>query len=132
MARGESYNTKQKSLILDAVKKQKKDFTIKDIHIVLNKKVGLTTIYRFIDKLVDDGVLSKFIRNDNMTYYQYLEHCDEENHFYLRCEQCGKMEHVDCECIGDLSSHIFKKHHFKANRENIIINGLCDNCTKSL
>ncbi len=32
MARSESYNTKQKDIILNAIKHQKKEFTINDIY----------------------------------------------------------------------------------------------------
>lgn len=123
-----TYNTKQKDIILDLIKKQKKEFTIKDIYSKLKNKTGLTTIYRLVDKLVLDGILSKTIGPDNVTYYQYLEKCTEENHFYLKCDKCGKLIHVDCECINDLTNHILSKHNFKSNREHIIINGICEDC----
>ena len=72
MKESEVYNTKQKDLILDAVKKQSTDFTVKDIYNYLNESVGLTTIYRFIDKLVNEDRLSKTIGKDNITYYRYF------------------------------------------------------------
>ena len=123
-----NYNTEQKELLLDIIKNEKHEFTVKDIS---NKTdVGLTTIYRFIDKLVQDGNLTKEIGNDNTIYYQYLEECDHENHFYLKCDNCGELIHVDCDCIEDLSNHIKNKHDFKINREQIIINGLCSECRK--
>lgn len=130
MARSESYNTKQKDVILNAIKHQKQEFTIKDIYNQVKDKTGLTTIYRLVDKLVLDGRLSKYIGKDNNTYYQYLEECDEDNHFYLKCEHCGDIVHIDCDCIEDLSIHIFKKHKFKPNKEHIIINGVCEKCIK--
>ena len=122
------YNTKQKDIILDIIKKQKKEFTIKDIYSTIKDSVGLTTIYRLVDKLVLDGVLNKTIESDNTTYYQYLEKCDNENHFYLRCDKCGDMIHVDCDCIDELSNHINNEHKFKLNKEKIIINGICNKC----
>lgn len=125
-----SYSTKQKEIILDVVRKKTKQFTIKDIYEVINEKVGLTTVYRLVDKLVDEGILNKEIGKDNITYYQYLEKCNEDNHFYLKCDTCGKVIHIDCDCINDLSNHIFKHHMFKANKEKIIINGKCNNCLK--
>lgn len=130
MARSESYNTKQKDVILNAIKHQKQEFTIKDIYNQVKDSTGLTTIYRLVDKLVLDGRLSKYIGKDNNTYYQYLEECSESNHFYLKCEHCGDIVHIDCDCINDLSSHIFKKHKFKPNKEHIIINGFCEKCIK--
>ena len=123
----ESYNTKQKDLILNVLKKKKKEFTVKDIYNELDNKVGLTTIYRLVDKLVLENRINKSIKN-NIVYYQYLEDCNEENHFYLKCDKCGSLVHVDCDCIIELSNHIFKEHNFKPNREKIIISGLCSNC----
>ena len=125
-----NYNTKQKDLILNIIKKENKQFTIKDIYEKLKNEVGLTTIYRLVDKLVDDNLINKEIGKDNTTYYQYLEQCVEENHFYLKCDNCGKVIHIDCDCISDLSNHILKHHKFKTNKEHIIINGKCNNCIK--
>ena len=128
MTKSECYNTKQKDKILNAIKHQKKDFTIKDIYNKVKNEVGLTTIYRLVDKLVEDGRLSRNIGKNNTTYYQYLEECNNENHFFLKCEHCGKMVHIDCECIEKMTSHILEKHKFTTNKEHIIINGICNKC----
>lgn len=127
MQRTNSYSTKQKDRILEVIKGYSKEFTIKDIYNEL-EGIGLTTIYRFVNKLEKDGLISKYIGSNNTTYYQYLEKCNKENHFYLKCDNCGKMEHIDCECIGKLSSHIFKEHKFTPSKNHIIINGLCEKC----
>lgn len=130
MGRSEKYNTKQRDILLNIIKKQKHEFTIKYIYNFVKEDVGMTTIYRFVDKLVNDGKISKYIGKDNITYYQYLEDCNMENHFYLKCNSCGNILHVDCDCIMDLSNHILKKHKFNLIREKIIINGFCDKCLK--
>ena len=78
-----NYHTKQKDKILNIIKIKRNEFTIKEIYQELYKEVGLTTIYRYIEKLVNDGIVNKSIGKDNITYYQYLEECHEENHFYL-------------------------------------------------
>lgn len=122
-----TYKTKQKDIIIDIIKKQKKEFTVKDIKSIVKDDTGLTTIYRVVDKLVSDGFLIQSIK-DNITYYQYLEKCDHTNHFYLKCNNCGSMIHIDCDCISDLSNHILKEHNFKSDNENIIISGLCSRC----
>ncbi len=129
MSRVKIYNTKQKDLVLKEVMKHK-EFTINDIHEKLKDEVGLTTIYRKIDELIKDGKVNKYIGKDNTTYYQYLEKCDEDNHFFLRCEECGDIEHVDCDCINELSEHIIGKHNFTLNKDNIVINGICSKCKK--
>lgn len=126
--RNSSYKTQQKDIILGIIKKQKHEFTIKDIYESIKEEVGLTTIYRSVDKLVEEGRLNKTISSDNTTYYQYLEECNEENHFYLKCDKCGNLIHVDCDCIEELTNHILKNHKFKPNKNHIIIEGICNNC----
>lgn len=128
MARSESYNTKQKDVILNAIKHQRQEFTIKDIYSQVKDTTGLTTVYRLVDKLVQDGRLNKYISTENITYYQYLEECCNDNHFFLKCENCGTMFHVDCDCIDKISNHIKNNHKFKLNKKNIIITGICDEC----
>lgn len=122
------YNTKQKEIIFDVIKKQKHEFTIKDIYNEISDRTGLTTIYRLVDKLVEDGILNKNISIENITYYYYLGDCNKDNHFYLKCDKCGNMSHIDCDCIGNISSHILKKHGFRPSKKKIIINGTCEKC----
>jgi len=129
MKRKEVYDTKQKELILKTIEKQQKEFTIKDLYSELKEEVGLTTIYRLIPKLVEENIINKYTY-DNVTYYQKLIKCNEKNHFYLKCEKCRKLIHIDCDCIEELSKHILEKHRFLPNREHIIINGLCEKCSK--
>ena len=123
------YMTKQKEVILDVLDNMKKEFTIKELYRELKDDVGLTTIYRLIDSLVDEGLIFKYITNYNVTLYSYLGKYDNDNHFYLRCDKCGSMKQVDCDCIEELTSHIKDEHNFKLKKENIIINGICKRCS---
>lgn len=125
-----TYNTKQKELLISIIKNQKKEFTIKDIHNKVKYKTGLTTIYRLVDKLTEEGLLNKYIGKDNITYYQYLDKCNHDNHFFLKCNECGNIIHIDCDCISELFNHIISEHNFKPSHENIIIKGICNGCNK--
>ena len=131
MSKREHYNTKKKDIKNNGIKKQKHEFTVKDIYDELKDQVGLTTIYRMIDKLITENILNRYISKDNTTYYQYLKECEEDNHFYLKCDNCGELVHIDCDCIEELSNHIINKHGFKPNKKNIIINGTCERCIRA-
>ncbi len=128
MTRKDTYNTKQKDVILSMIKEKKDDFTAKDIYNDLKGTIGLTTIYRFIDKLYNDGYLIKSLGKDNIAFYSFVEKCNNQNHFYLKCRKCGHLEHIDCDCIHELSEHIFKKHNFKSDEQGIMITALCSKC----
>jgi len=124
------YKTKQKDQILNIIKSFNHEFTVKEVYDSLEESIGLTTIYRMVDKLVSEGVINKSISKDNITFYQYLGKCEHENHFYLKCEKCNKLEHVDCDCIINLWNHIIENHKFTPSKDQIIINGICTKCSR--
>ncbi len=119
-----TYQTKQKEKILSFVKQQEKEFTMMELYQSLEKKIGLTTIYRLIDQLILDGVVVKTTKDS----YQYLGNCPEENHFYLKCVNCGQVIHVDCQFVEELSSHFFLEHQFHLKKEQLILQGVCSKC----
>ena len=125
-----SYSTKQKEELLNIIKNRKEYFTVKDIYEETNKSIGLTTIYRFIDSLIKDGSINKLVGNNKIVYYEYLEKCNHNNHFYLKCDNCKKIEHIDCDCIITLWDHIYDTHKFIPNKEHVVINGICNECKK--
>ena len=130
MAR-DTYNTKTREMINEEIKKYPDGFMVKDLWKNLELqglKIGLTTIYRTLDKLETDGVVTKFYDQDNICHYKYVKDCTSETHFYLKCQKCQKIIHIDCACIDDLSMHVLKMHKFKMDTKNIILEGLCNNC----
>ncbi len=125
------YKTRQKELIEREIKKFKTEFTIKELFSKLSKKdqtLGLTTVYRAVNSLVDSHVLSKSTSSDGTLRYHVVEKCDHTGHCLLKCESCGKLTHVDCGKLNSLSRHFIRKHHFKINQADITIRGICENC----
>ena len=128
----EMYHTKQKEVLLEKILEEDKEFTVMDLYEKLDHKIGLTTIYRFLDKLILDGTIQKIPGKGNTTYYQYLEECEKENHFYLKCSCCGEVIHVDCDCVKDLSFHMEKEHGFQLEKNHIMMGGICEKCLEGL
>ncbi len=124
-----TYNTKQREMLLTAIKYMRRSFSAQELHAQLNGEIGLTTVYRLVEKLAEEGVLIKTTR-DNMSEYQYIEPCENEDHFYLKCNRCGEMKHVDCERVQGLTEHIAHEHGFELTNSHIVINGICAQCKK--
>ena len=125
MTRGK-YSTKQKEEIIQVISSMHCEFSIKDIYDQLSS-TSLTTVYRLIDQLEKEGIIQKSIGVDGKTTYQYIEKCDCD-HFYLKCDCCGKLTHVECGFVNELSNHIVKDHKFHLNKEHIIMKGICSEC----
>jgi len=87
--------------------------------------VGLTTVYRQLDRLVQQGQVHKIV-TDEGAHYQYCSaHGDC---FLLKCERCGMIVHMDCSHLGELYQHIFEEHHFTINPRRTLFYGLCEKC----
>lgn len=112
-----------------------KHFTIDDICKMLSKKgetVGRTTVYRFVEKLSDEGLLRKYnMPSGESACYQYVgENTACHEHFHLKCEKCGSLIHMDCKEIYSLSLHIKNHHRFNINPLKTVIYGICEGCAE--
>ena len=131
-----SYSTKQRSFILDKMKLNKDhQFTAEELLHTLkndNTPVGKATLYRYLDHLVQSGVVKKFISNDNAaSFYQYVgSHCDK--HYHLKCSECGKLIHLSLKSISTLNNKIKKNYGFSVKPSSIVLYGVCDECQKEV
>ena len=134
--RNNSYNTISKQLILDFLKsKSEETLSANDIFEYMNtikKPVNITTIYRYLDKLLQSNIVHKYTDDDGKkSTYRYVgenSYCHE--HLHLQCSQCGKIIHLDCEFMEEVIKHIDKKHHFSLKCDKSILYGKCEECAK--
>ena len=134
MKRESGYNTKQKEKLLEyLIKNKDKHTNVQEISAFLSaegKSVGVATIYRQLDKLVEQGIVRKYaFDGKTCACYQYIE--DEEqcrSHFHLKCLSCGKLIHLDCEHLAELTRHIEDEHDFEIDYSQTVFYGRCSDC----
>lgn len=91
--------------------------------------VGLTTIYRQLERLESQGLIHR-INTDEGSYYQYCDHPEQGDCFLLKCEKCGRIEHLDCSYLKPLYDHLSQEHHFTINSHKTLFYGLCEVCSQ--
>lgn len=136
MSKKVSYNTKQKKALLDYLEKVPgKHVTVNDICSNLKKmniSMGQTTVYRQLEKMVDEGLVNKYIVDVNSpACFEYIPadtHADEHICFHCKCEKCGKIIHLHCDDLEKIGIHLFKKHNFEMDTKRTVIYGLCSDC----
>lgn len=109
--------------------------TVSDISFHLKEtgnEVNLTTIYRYLDKLSDEGSVIKYAsEKGSQAAYQYVEHgkkCDE--HLHLQCVRCGCVIHLDCEFMDEISKHVKQDHGFTLQCRKSVLYGTCQKCVQ--
>ncbi len=129
------YNTKQRERILNYLKDNKdKNITAQEIlnyFKMQGNNIGKTTIYRFLNELVKENVIKKYmIEERNCSCYQFIKDKNCSEHYHLKCEKCNKIIHLKCDEIKYLQEHISNKHNFKLDSIKTVLYGICENCAK--
>lgn len=69
-----------------------------------NSKVGLPTIYRNLEELSSQGVISRILHPNRQLYYYFCANRDHHHHFV--CLSCRTVQDIhDCGC-AELASQI--------------------------
>ena len=62
--------------------------------------IGTTTVYRQLDRMVEQGLVAKYVVDGTSSAcFEYLghdEHCHKHICFHCKCEKCGKVIHLEC------------------------------------
>lgn len=129
-----TYMTKQQRAVLERMAQRKGGCaTAAELTEELHQQgqhVGLTTVYRQLDKLAQQGLVHKIV-TDESTHYQYCD-CHETHRdcFLLKCEKCGSMRHLDCSHLSELYKHLLSEHGFAINPRRTLFYGLCEQCNR--
>lgn len=126
-----NYNTKQKDKIIEVINRfDNRHFTAEQVFKALkedNASIGISTVYRHLDKLAVAGEVQKLasIAGESACYQR--KGC-ADNHFHLKCINCGSLEHLSCEKLMDISKHVALEHDFIIDSSKTVFYGLCHNC----
>ena len=96
------------------------------------KPMGMATVYRQLDKLVDEGVIAKYnIDAGSPACFEYLgAHLSQEICYHCKCSVCGKLIHMHCDELPELQKHILQHHGFAIDPVRTIFYGVCSDCAK--
>lgn len=132
----QKYKTKQRDMLIAYLK------SVPGVHITAGDvceyfhsqgaQIAQATVYRQLEKLVDEGIINKYIFDSSSP--ACFEYVDENSHqhceicFHCKCEKCGKLIHLSCEELEAIQNHIFKEHKFRMDPKRTVFYGLCDEC----
>ena len=93
--------------------------------------IGTATIYRQLERFVEDGSIQKYsLGPGDSACYAYEEEPSCNLHFHCKCEVCGKLIHLNCEELTEIQSHLLEHHHFFWDAGKTVFYGICEDCRK--
>ena len=115
-------STKQKQVMEREIKTFDSFFNAEELHKKISKKnpkIGIATIYRFLNDLTRNGEIHSFLCKRKTLYSN-----SKKNHCHFACEKCGERKHIDLKKIDFLNSHVDGEVcHFQ-----IDVTGVCKRC----
>lgn len=133
----EGYQTRQRRELMAYLEKSLgSHFTAQDVcdHFRgLQIPIGAATVYRRLERLVDEGLVNKYtLDGSGAACFEYVP---AESHiagpdtcFHCRCEKCGKLIHLHCDELEEIAAHLLKEHAFALNPLRTVFYGVCQDC----
>lgn len=94
--------------------------------------VGTTTVYRNLERLVEQGLVAKYIVDGTTSAcFEYIGEHKPENKtacYHCKCEKCGKLIHLQCSEVESLIQHMREHHDFEMDSMRTVFYGLCADC----
>ena len=131
-----SYKTKQKAEILAYMRKNLgSHLTAAQIAAHLREGgsgVGLTTVYRQLEQLVQAGEVQKYqLEGQNAACFEYIgaEESGDSHGFHFKCDVCGELIHFQCKELQHAHQHMLADHGFSIDEVRTVFYGRCDRCS---
>ena len=90
--------------------------------------VGLATIYRTLDLLVQSGLVRA--HDFGQGYRRFEPMPEQAHHEHLICVRCGKVEEFAHERLERMLPIIADEYGFQPERHRVEIYGVCRNCQR--
>ena len=124
--------------IVNVLSKTSKHLSAEDVYMAVHKihpNIGLTTVYRTLELLVQMGLVFKFDFGDGRARYELSEGPKgERHHHHLVCTSCGRVvdytDFIDeeVELLNQTEKGLSKKYNFTITNHLIQFYGQCDSC----
>lgn len=130
--------TTPRQAVLSVLSGTSDHLSAEDVYFEIHKthsNIGLTTIYRTLELLVQMGLALKFDFGDGRSRYELSDGPDgTEHHHHLVCTGCGRIidytDYIDeeVELLKQTEEGLSRKFNFKIKSHILQFYGICDKC----
>jgi Fur family ferric uptake transcriptional regulator len=124
--------TRQGSAVRDALRTTGGFRSAQDVYATLRAKggaVGLSTVYRHLQALVDVGVVDVIHTADGEATYRYCGLPDEgRHHHHLVCRKCGRTEEIEGRAVERWAGEVADRHGYADVDHTVELFGVCPAC----
>lgn len=121
-------NTAAKSAVIEMLTVSKTALSHAEIYHKLQSTCDRVTVYRILDRLIEEGVAHRIALTDGTVKYALCEQCGEghhhlHSHLHFNCLQCGGVS-----CLESEIPKVQLPRKFKLHDVSLVVNGICASC----
>ena len=117
--------TKLRKEILKHIRESDYPLTVRQIFNLLQKKPNLSTVYRALDFLYEQGHIKSVSFSSEAKYYFSA---DKAHSHFIYCNSCAEIKVFD-QCFADtIQVDLEKKYDYKITDHFFYFSGTCDSC----
>ena len=129
--------TNQRLLVLQVLAEHGDEhMTAEDIFELVKEdypEIGLATIYRTVQLLLDMQLVDRIMLDDGCVRYEIGDFLDEQeghrhHHHHLICTECGSVSAFRDDLLEDLEAYIEKETGFQVTDHELKFYGVCRKC----
>jgi Fur family transcriptional regulator, ferric uptake regulator len=123
--------TKQGEAVRDALSAVGGFRSAQDVYAALRTagdSVGLSTVYRHLQSLVDTGVVDVIHTPDGEATYRYCGDSGDGHHHHLVCRRCGRTQEVEGRVVERWAGEIAEQHGYVDVDHTVEVFGVCAVC----
>ncbi|SDK53288.1 ferric iron uptake transcriptional regulator [Lacicoccus qingdaonensis] len=95
-------------------------------------EIGLATVYRTLELLNELKILDKINFGDGVSRYDLRKEGAEHFHHHLVCINCGSVEEIEEDLLGDVEKIVESDFQFKITDHRLTFHGICRTCTSNV
>jgi Fur family transcriptional regulator, ferric uptake regulator len=91
--------------------------------------VGLSTVYRHLQALVEDGVVDVIHTPDGEATYRFCgDAADQRHHHHLVCRSCGRTEEIEGRAVERWAGDVARSYDYDEVDHTVELFGRCPSC----
>ncbi|GAB3673777.1 Fur family transcriptional regulator [Angustibacter aerolatus] len=119
-------STKQRDAVATELASEPTFRSAQDVHAALRASgspVGLATVYRALQGMVEDGAADALRTGDGEVVYR---RCSQGHHHHLVCRECGRTVEVEGPTVERWATRVAEQHGFHDVSHTLEVFGTCD------
>jgi Fur family ferric uptake transcriptional regulator len=132
MAEVRQRNTRQGGAVREALQAAEGFCSAQDVYAALRAQgqpVGLSTVYRHLQSLVDDGLADVIRTPEGETTYRYCGEAAQGHHHHLVCRYCGRTEEIEGRAIEQWAREMSQRYGYTDIDHTVELFGTCAACS---